>query len=100
MKSLVTLIVCLLTVSLFAAAKEDLSTIHKRQRIERHEETRKWDHMEADCITKFPKRFDSSSPDYDGYFKCKESINDVMQAFTDKNDKEVCDKLQISCKGK
>ena len=54
--------------------------------------------MEEDCRKKFPKHYETTHGDYDAHFKCREGINVLKDAFEDKHNKELCEKLNIKCK--
>ena len=54
--------------------------------------------MKEDCNAKFPKRFDTKNADYDGHFKCSEDVRSTQEAFREKQDLEICQKFNVSCK--
>lgn len=100
MKSLFLTLALVLSCPAVFGANEELKELQKKHRAERHEENKKWKAMEEECYTKYPRGHDTKHADYDASFKCREEINDVKNAFEEKQQEELCQKLNLGCKKK
>lgn len=95
---------CLLAVSFFGSVvfaedtRELQMSLHKKHRLMRHEEAKKWGAMKEECRKKFPNWYKTSHPDYDGEFKCREEIADAEKAFDDKLQDELCQNISSLCR--
>ena len=95
---LVAAVVFQLFFSTVSFANECQTNIYKEQRRTRHEEQKKWDQMIEACNTKYPKGFDSKSPDYDARFECREKVEDLKKEFKAKLDEQTCQKCGVCLK--
>ncbi len=90
--------ICMFVLSPFVYA-ETLHEVHKRHRFEEHEEKKKWEAMRSECYKNFPNWNMASNADYDGNFKCQEKIHDLRTALSEKQQAEICQKFNVSCRG-
>lgn len=81
----------------YQAFGESMADVHKKHRMQNHEEKKKWDQLQASCRERYPKWIDSTHSDYDGHFKCSEEIQDLRTAFRDRQQAEICEKFNVSC---
>lgn len=91
------LLLLTLIIPSFVHAGAELDALVKEQRKERHEERKKFEISKEECKNKFPNWTKASHSDYDGYFACSEAINDAEVALDRKQEKEICDKLNVGC---
>lgn len=93
--------ICLLVIgpTVLAEDTHELQmALYKKHRLLKHEEGKKWSKMRDECRKKYPNWINTSSPDYDGEFNCREEVADAEKAFNDKLQDELCQNIPTLCR--